>query len=157
MTITQQHRFEVWASTMLYLTFSVSLVVDFLLACGYFASSHSPKGYFTLYVANPFLLYLYYQIRKGVSGAKKLFLVLYALVLLELLQGGLALASYDTPLEVANLLVQHGLQVGACLLLLLSMRTPGGASATELLRSGCFTGLSDSDLSNHLHPFKSWL
>jgi len=136
MTTTQQHRFEVWASMMLYLTFGVSVVADFLLARGYFAPSHSPKGYFMLYLANPFLLYVYYQIRKGVAGAKKLFLVLYAFVLLELLQGGLALASYDTPLEATNLLVQHGLQVAACLLLLLSMQTPSDAPATELLRGG---------------------
>lgn len=124
MTTTQQHRYEVWASNMLYLTFAVSVVADFLLRRGYFAPHKSTGQYLMLYLASPFLLYVYYKIRQGVKGAKTLFLTLYAFVLFQLLNGGLSPASYDTPLEAINLLVQHGLQVGASLLLLLSLRTP---------------------------------
>ena len=57
---------------------------------------------------------LLYKIRQGVKGAKTLILTLYAFVLLHLLSGGLAPTSYNTSLEATNLLVQYGLQVGAC-------------------------------------------
>jgi hypothetical protein len=124
MTTTQQHRYEVWASDLLFLTFTVSFIADFLLGCGYFALHKSTGQYFLLFGVNPFLLFVYYKIRQGVKGAKTLLLTLYAFVLLQLLSGGLPPTSYDTPLELGNLLVQHGLQVGACLLLLLSLRTP---------------------------------
>jgi hypothetical protein len=131
MTTTQQHRYEVWASELLYLTFTVSFIIDFILGCGYFAPHKSPGQYFLLFGVNPLLLFVYYKIRQGVKGAKTLFMTLYAFVLLQLLSGGLSPASYDTPLEAGNLLVQHGLQVGACLLLLLSLRTPAEASSSS--------------------------
>ena len=116
MTTAQQRRYEVWASDLLFLTFTVSFVADFVLRCGYFAPHKSTGQYF--------LLFVYYKIRQGVKAAKTLFLTLYAFVLLQLLSGGLSPTSYDTPLELGNLLVQHGLQVGACLLLLLSLWRP---------------------------------
>jgi hypothetical protein len=56
-------------------------------------------------------------------------LFLYALVLLEIAHGELAFSSYDTPLEVASLIVQHGLQLGACLLVLLSLQKPAALAA----------------------------
>lgn len=124
MTATQQHRFEVWASNLLYLTFAVSVVADYLLGHGYFAPHKSTAQYLTLYAATPLLLWVYYKIRQGVKGAKTLFLTLYAFVLFHLMSDGLPPTSYDTPLEVASLLVQHGLQVCACLLLLVSLRQP---------------------------------
>jgi hypothetical protein len=136
MTPAQQHRYEVWASELLYATFTVSFIADFILGCGYFAPHKSMAQYFMLFGANPLLLFIYYKIRQGVKGAKTLFLTLYAFVLLQLMSEGLSPTSYDTPLEAANLLVQHGLQVGACVLLLLSMHTPSDAPATELLRGG---------------------
>ena len=114
---------------MLYLTFAVSVVADFLLSRGYFSLHKSTKDYVMLYAITPFLLWVYYQIRKGVRGAKTLFLVLYAFVLVQLMSDGLHPASYDTPLEITNLLVQHGLQIGACLLMLLSLQTPTDAPA----------------------------
>lgn len=126
MTATQQHRFEFWAAALLYLTFAVSVVTDFLLGRGYFAPHKSMGDYSTLYLATPLLLVVYYFIGKGLRGAKTLFLVLYAFVLFHLMSDGLPPASYDTPLELGSLLVQHGLQVAACLLLLLSLR--GGAN-----------------------------
>jgi hypothetical protein len=98
-----------------------------LLLCSrlpFFAPHKSPGQYLLLFGANPLLLFVYYKIRQGVKGAKTLILTLYAFVLLQLLSGGLAPTSYDTALETSNLLVQHGLQVGSCLLLLLSLRTP---------------------------------
>lgn len=124
MTAAQQHRYEAGAARLLYLAFAISLVGDGVFRGGYFAAHPTPRDYFLLYVANPFLLYLYYQIQKGVAGAKQLVLALYALVLLELAHGELASSSYDTPLELASLLVQYGLQLGACLLMLLSLRKP---------------------------------
>jgi hypothetical protein len=127
MTTAQQHRYEVWASELLYLTFTVSFLADFVLGQGYFAAH---KNYLLLFGANPLLLFIYYKIRKGIKGAKTLFLTLYAFVLLQLLRGGLSPASYDTPLKLANLLVRHGLQLGACLLLLLSLRMPAEASSS---------------------------
>jgi hypothetical protein len=125
MTATQQRSCEVWASNLLYLTFAVSVVADFLLGRGYFAPHKSTGQYLMLYGATPLLLYVYYKIRQGLKGAKTFFLTVYAFVLLQLLSGGLPPTSYDTPLEAANLLVQHGLQIGACLLMLLSLGTPG--------------------------------
>jgi len=129
MTAAQQHRYEVWASSMLYFAFAVSLVGDIVFRGGYFAAHATPRDYFLLYVANPFLLCLYYQIWKGMASAKKIFLFLYVLVLLELAHGELASSSYDTPPEVASLVVQHGLQLGACLLVLLSLQKPVALSA----------------------------
>jgi hypothetical protein len=60
MTAAQQHRYEVWASRLLYFAFAVSLVGDIVFRDGYFAAHTTPRDYFLLYVANPFLLYLYY-------------------------------------------------------------------------------------------------
>jgi hypothetical protein len=129
MTAAQQHRYEAWASSTLYFAFAVSLVRDIVFRGGYFAAHATPRDYFLLYVANPFLLYLYYQIRRGVASAKKISLFLYALFLLEIAHGELASSSYDTSLEVASLVVQHGLQLGACLLMLLSLQKPAALSA----------------------------
>jgi hypothetical protein len=130
MTTTQQHRYEVWASELLYLTSTVSFFADFILDQGYFAAHKSVGQYILLFGANPLLLFVYYKIRQGAKGAKTLFLTLYAFVLLQLLRGGLSPTSYDTPLKLANLLVQHGLQLGACLLLLLSLRLPAETSSS---------------------------
>jgi len=102
MTAAQQHRYEAGAARLLYLAFAISLVGDGVFRCGYFAAHPTPRDYFLLYVANPFLLYLYYQIQKGVAGVKQLVLGLYTLFLLEL-----AHASYDTPLEFTSLLYRH--------------------------------------------------
>jgi hypothetical protein len=124
MTATQQRSCEVWASNLLYLTFGVSVVADFLLNRGYFAPHKTTGQYLMLYGANPLLLFVYYKIREGLKGAKTFFLTLYAFVLLQLLNGGQPPASYDTPLELASLLVQHGLQIGACLLMLFSLLVP---------------------------------
>ena len=128
-TAIQQHRCEVWASNLLFLTFAVSLVADYRLGCGYFAAHKSQAAYGMLYLGNPILLATYYYIRRGLRGAKTLFLTLYAFVLFNLMTGGLSPTSYDTPFELGNLLVQHGLQVAACLLLLASLREPEGAGA----------------------------
>jgi hypothetical protein len=124
MTTNRQHCYEVWASSLLYLTFAVSLVSDFVLQCGYFAAQKSTGDYLTLYAATPFLLYVYYRIRQGTRGAKTLFLTLYAFVLYHLLSGGLPPTSYDAPLKLGSLVVQHALQVVACGFLMLSLRKP---------------------------------
>jgi len=91
---------------------------------GYFAPHKSTPQYITLYVVTPFLLYVYYQIRKGLRGAKTLFLALYALLLFQLLNDGISSSSYNTSLKLGSLVVQHMLQGVACALLLLSLRTP---------------------------------
>ncbi len=126
MTTTQQHSYEVWASTLLYSTFAVSLVTDFLLGCGYFAPHLSPWQMLMLGVT-PLLLFVYYKIRQGNQGAKVFFLTLYGFVLLHILAGGVPAASYATPLAATSLLLQHGLQIGACALMLLSMQKPAKA------------------------------
>ncbi len=124
-TAAQQHRYEVWASTLLYLTFAISTLVGLFSALGYFPRHQSTASYLVMYTAAPPLLVVYYYIRKGARVAKILFLALYAFVLLQLLRSGLPPTSYAaTPPEVAHLLVQHVLQVGACALLLLSLRAP---------------------------------
>ena len=124
MTTAQQHRYEVWASTLLYLTFLISVVADFLLSRGYFAPHKTIAQYLTLYAVTPFLLFVYYKIRQGIKGAKTLFLTLYAFVLFQFISDGLSPTAYDTPLEATNLLLQHGLQICACVLLLLSLHKP---------------------------------
>lgn len=124
MTTTQQRHFEVWASNLLYLTFGVSLVADYLLGHGYFAPGKRQGQYFELYLAMPVLLVVYYYIRQGVRGAKTLFLVLFAFVLFHLHEGGLPPSDYDTEWEVFSLVLQYGLQLMACALLLLSLRAP---------------------------------
>lgn len=130
MNSTQQHKYEVWASAALYLTFSISLITDLTLRRGYFAAHKSTGEYFTLYAVNPFLLYVYYQIRKGSRGAKTLFLTLYAFVLYHLLSGELTPGQYDTPFKLGSLVAQHLVQVTACVLLLLSLSKPKDVEPT---------------------------
>lgn len=122
MTSTQQHRCEAWASNLLYLTFLVSLVTDYVLGRGYFAPHKSQGQYLELYLATPLLLLVYYYIRQGLRGAKVFFLVTYAFVLFHLFSEGVSPSAYDTELEAFSLLTQHGLQIMACLLILLSLR-----------------------------------
>jgi len=122
MTRTLQHRFELGAAALLYLTFAVSLVADWLLGQGYFAPHKSTSQYLMLYGAMPLLLVIYYCIGKGMRGAKTTFLTLYAFVLLDFMTGGLLPAHYDTRPKLVNLVVQHGLQVVASVLILVSLR-----------------------------------
>jgi len=120
----KQHKYEVWASNLLYLTFVVSLVTDFILKCGYFAPHKSGSQLVMLYVITPFLLFVYYKIRQGVKGAKTLFLACYALVVFQIISDGLSPAAYDTELKAFSLAAQHTSQILACLFILLSLRTP---------------------------------
>ena len=73
---TRKHTYEVWASNLLYLTFAVSVVANFMLHCGYFAAHKSTGQYLMLYGVSPLLLFAYYKIRQGIKGAKTLFLTL---------------------------------------------------------------------------------
>jgi hypothetical protein len=68
----------------------------------------------------PLLLVFYYYIHQGVRGAKTFFLVIYAFVLFHLPRDRISPRLYDKELEVFNLVMQHGLQLLACVLLLLS-------------------------------------
>lgn len=124
MTITKQYRYEAWAATLLYLTFIISVVADYILSRGYFAPHKSTKEYVMLYAIMPSLLWIYKQIHKGIRWAKILFLFLYVFVLVYLIKSGLVSISHGKPLEFANLIIQHWAQIMACLLLLLSLQKP---------------------------------
>ena len=65
--------------------------------------------------------------QRSARGAKTLFLTLYAFVLYHMLSGDLPPSSYDAPLKLGSLVVQHALQVAACGLLLLSLQKPTDA------------------------------
>ncbi|OGX91268.1 hypothetical protein [Hymenobacter coccineus] len=126
LTAAQQHRYEVWASNLLFLTFAISTAVGLLVALGYLPRHRGPAqyGYLSMYTAAPPLLVVYYYIRRGARVAKILFLLLYAFVLLQIISGWRPLTSYATPAGIVHLLAQQGLQIGACVLLFLSFRTP---------------------------------
>lgn len=123
---TQQHRYEIWASNLLFLTCAISTAVGLLTARGYLPRHRGPAqyGYLSMYTTAPPLLVVYYYVRRGASVAKILFLLLYAFILLQIISGWRPLIAYATPAGIVHLLVQQGLQIGACVLLFLSFRTP---------------------------------
>lgn len=118
----QQHKYEVWASNLLYLTFTISLITDFVLEYGYFAPHKSMGQYLILYGVNPLLLFVYYKIRQGLKSAKTFFLVCYAFVIFHIFSDGVDASSYDTELKTFSLVAQHTSQILACLFMLLSLR-----------------------------------
>jgi hypothetical protein len=140
MATSPQHKYEVWASNALYLAFAVSLAFHFLLQSGYFAPHKSAADILWLYAANPFMLGVYYFIRQGIYGAKTLYLALYGLVILQLcaaiilsfVTDNLVVSDREIVLKLIGVLAEQTLKIGACVLILKSMRqasAPGIATA----------------------------
>lgn len=127
----QQHKYEVWASNLLYLTSAISIVTDYVLKDGCFAPHKSLWQYLLLYGANLFLLFVYYKIRQGLKGAKTFFLVCYAFVVFHILSDGISPSTYDTELKAFSLAAQHTSQILACLFILLSLRSANNQPAIE--------------------------
>ncbi|MBO3270732.1 hypothetical protein [Hymenobacter defluvii] len=121
MEATQSRKYDIWASNALFLTFGLSVLMGFLRHTGYFASDLQTKDYLQLYLITPFLLLIYYYIRKGLRPAKTLFLVLYGLVLINIISYGTQASWFDTGLKTFDFLSQHFLQTLAGLLILLSL------------------------------------
>jgi hypothetical protein len=130
METSQQHRQEIWASNALYLSFAASLVTQYLVQSGYFATQKSVADILWLYAVNPIMLWVYYLIREGVYKAKTLYLALYGLVALQLcavavlgvVTDGLAGSEREMTLKIIGLVAEQSLKIGACVLILKSMR-----------------------------------
>lgn len=120
MVTSQQHKYDIWASNLLFLAFGLSVGMGYLRHRGYFANDLQPKDYITLYLINPILLACYYYIRKGLRPVKTLFLTLYGLVLIQIIRTGSPVFS-DASLKTFDFVSQHFLQLGASLLMLLSL------------------------------------
>ena len=120
----QQHKYDIWASNLLFLGFGLSLLMGFLRHTGYFASDLQTKDYITLYLITPLLLVMYYYIRKGVRAVKILFLTLYGVTLVQFLPSNSGSIPTDATLKTFDFFSQHILQLGAGVLILLSLWGP---------------------------------
>jgi hypothetical protein len=120
----QQHKYDIWASNLLFLGFGLSLPMNYLLHKGYFASGLQTKDYIILYLISPLILVMYYYIRKGVRAVKILFLTLYGVTLMEFLPSNSGSIPTDATLKTFDFFSQHILQLGAGVLILLSFWAP---------------------------------
>ncbi|WP_157530578.1 hypothetical protein [Hymenobacter norwichensis] len=98
--------------------------MNFLLHKGYFASGLQTKDYFILCLFSPLILVMYYYIRKGVRAVKNLFLALYGLSLVQFLLSNIDSIPTDATLKTFDFFSQHILQLGAGVLILLSLWVP---------------------------------
>lgn len=121
MEATQPTKYDIWASNALFLAFGLSIVTNFFLKRGYFGSDLHTKDYVTLYLIAPFLLFVYYKIRKGLRGAKIFFLTIYGVLLFELLTKGTGAVMASSPLYKFDFISQHVLQATASILIIISL------------------------------------
>lgn len=120
MESTQPSKYDRWASNALFLAFGLSVVTNFFLKRGYFASDQHTKDYVTLYLITPLLLVVYYYIRKGLRGAKLFFLAVYGVLLFELITKGIGAVMASTPLLMFDFISQHILQATASIFIIVS-------------------------------------
>ncbi|MCA8830503.1 hypothetical protein [Hymenobacter pini] len=121
MATVQKHRFDVWASNLLFLAFGLSVLMNYLRHTGYFAPTLQTKDYIMLYLISPVLLVAYYYIRKGFREAKTLVLALCGVTLLNTLTSSHNFISSEDPLKTFDFLSQPLLYLAASILLLLSL------------------------------------
>lgn len=132
---TQQHKYDIWASNLLFLGFGISLPMNLLLHKGYFASGLQTKDYIILYLISPVVLIIYYFIRKGVRAVKILFLALYGVTLVQFLPNNSSSIPTGATLKTVDFFSQHILQLGGSLLILLSLWAPQLSRAKQAPRA----------------------
>ena len=124
--LSSQYRYDKQASYLLFFAFGSSVVFNYFLKEGYFASGNNQKGYIILWVCTPLVLFIYYYIGKGHKGAKTTFLTLYGLVVITSLanyQGAIA-SQLTTSLKAINYVSQNVLQLLACVLMIIGFMSP---------------------------------
>jgi uncharacterized membrane protein len=137
MTIAQQRRYEKAAALLLSLGLAGSVVVDYALNRGFFEPYQTVAQILKLLLFIPLGLVIYFFVYRGRGWAKKCSLVIYALSQVYLVGKLSSRTAYNTPLELADLIVEHTLDTAACVLLLLSLTKPsdGETAAVATLKN----------------------
>ncbi|MDU0372103.1 hypothetical protein ACFPAF_17000 [Hymenobacter endophyticus] len=131
MTTIQKHRYDIWASNLLFLAFGLSVLMGYLRQRDYFAPDLNTQDYIMHYLIAPVLLVVYYYIRKGIREVKTLFLALYGATLLNILTSSYSFISSEDPLKTFDFLSQQLLYLAASVLLLLSLWSFQRSSTTH--------------------------
>lgn len=128
-----QHRYNILASSLLYLAFFLPLPLDFINKQGFFNPNKPDVNYMGVYAIMVVSLGLYYGIRRGWQWVKILFLLISAGALLATMWhfDQIKIGLYAHHVALASFVMQKVLQLAAIVLIVLSFFQKGPAQLPQ--------------------------